>query len=110
MTDALLPGLLAGDQDDIASWNKITERETKYLGLDSASKVELNGGVRYDIDLGDESVNPRPRGDAWPHTRPVPHHGQRHHQRTRRHRQVVPHAPDTAPDNPTIPPTPPPPP
>src|SRR3546814_14746830 len=30
MTDALLRGLLAGDKDDIASWNKITEREAKY--------------------------------------------------------------------------------
>lgn len=53
--DALLPGLLAGDKDDIASWNKIVEREAKYLGLDSASKVELSGGVHYEISgLSDE--------------------------------------------------------
>src|SRR3546814_14538491 len=38
MTDALLPGLLAGDKDAIAPWNKIPEREAKYLGLDSATK------------------------------------------------------------------------
>lgn len=53
--DALLPGLLAGDKDAIASWNKIVDREAKYLGLDSAAKVELSGGVRYEIaGLDDE--------------------------------------------------------
>lgn len=53
--DALLPDLLAGDKDAIASWTKIVEREAKYLGLDSASKVELSGGVHYEISgLSDE--------------------------------------------------------
>jgi hypothetical protein len=47
--DALMPGLLIGDKDDIASWRKIVDREAKYLGLDAAERVEISGGVRYEI-------------------------------------------------------------
>jgi hypothetical protein len=51
--DALMPGLLAGDKDAIASWVRLANREAKYLGLDAAEKVEISGGVRYEVDLGD---------------------------------------------------------
>jgi len=47
--DALMPGLLAGDKDAISSWVRLANREAKYLGLDAAEKVELSGGVRYEI-------------------------------------------------------------
>lgn len=48
--DALMPDLLQGDKDAVSSWTKIVEREAKYLGLDTASRVELSGGVRYEIE------------------------------------------------------------
>lgn len=53
MTAGLLPGLLAGNKDAIASWKIIADREAKYLGLDSAEKVELSGGVRYEVIIDD---------------------------------------------------------
>ena len=38
-----------GDKDDIMSLLRIQEREAKLLGLDSVTKVEHSGGVRYEI-------------------------------------------------------------
>ena len=49
ITDALLPAALTGDKDAIASWTKVADREAKYLGLDTATKVEHSGGVRYEV-------------------------------------------------------------
>lgn len=54
MTDALLPGLLTGDKDAIASWVKAADREAKYLGLDAAEKSEVDVGIRYEIDFTGE--------------------------------------------------------
>lgn len=47
--NGVMPGLIAGDKDSIAAWRMLAEREAKYLGLDAAEKVEVNGGVRYEI-------------------------------------------------------------
>lgn len=50
--NGVMPGLIVGDKDAIAAWKMLAEREAKYLGLDSAEKVEVSGGVRYEIDFG----------------------------------------------------------
>lgn len=50
--NGVMPGLVVGDKDAIAAWVRLADREAKYLGLDSAEKVEVSGGVRYEIDFG----------------------------------------------------------
>jgi hypothetical protein len=47
--EALMPGVSRGSSDAIKAWKILTERESKYLGLDAAEKVEISGGVRYEI-------------------------------------------------------------
>lgn len=47
--NGVMPGLITGDKDAIASWKILSEREAKYLGLDAAEKVQISGGVRYEI-------------------------------------------------------------
>lgn len=50
--NGVMAGVIAGDKDAIAAWVRLADREAKYLGLDSAEKVEISGGVRYEIDFG----------------------------------------------------------
>lgn len=45
----LMPGVERGDKDSIAAWKILVEREAKYMGLDAAEKVEISGGVRYEV-------------------------------------------------------------
>lgn len=52
--NGVMPGVISGDKDSIASWKILAEREAKLLGLDSAEKVELSGGVRYEVAGIDE--------------------------------------------------------
>lgn len=51
---SLLPDILAGDKDAITSWVKLADREARYLGLDSAKRVQVSGGVRYEVVMEDD--------------------------------------------------------
>lgn len=44
-----LPHARQGDKDATLSLVKLWERESRYLGLDSPTKLEHSGGVRYEI-------------------------------------------------------------
>jgi hypothetical protein len=49
VTKAVIPKAAAGDASAINSLLRIQERESKYKGLDSASKIEHSGGLSYEI-------------------------------------------------------------
>jgi predicted transcriptional regulator len=49
VVDAVMPEALNGDKDAVSSLIKLQERESKLLGLDSATKTDMSGEIRYEI-------------------------------------------------------------